>query len=148
MNNDLINILSSLESYNGDNIILVGDTALAYNHLIYDYTPISVWTNYKGLDRTMGEEVMYQHYHLHDNSYTNNIVGNIYLPTSEKAILDTIIWLPENMNEGSLIEALQTYQEHHDKSGLYECADHYGVPHEFIDYWWKEAEEETDMSMG
>lgn len=144
-----IDELASLKSYSNKDIVIVGDTSLVMNHLIYDMKPITILTDYEGLDKTPGVNMLYEYYHFHDKKYNVQIHGNIWKPTAEKAILDTIVWLPENMNEGSLIEALQTYQNNgNDKTKLYECADHYGVPHEFVDYWWREAEEETDMSMG
>lgn len=140
--------LSELAISLDEDIIITGDTALSKNHLIYDMTPITVLTKVKGLDRTPGINYMREFYHFRDLDYTSKVADRVYLLTPEKAILDTIVWLPENTNEGALIEALQTYQENNDKSKLYEVADHYKVPHEFVDYWWKEAEEESDMSMG
>ena len=82
------------------------------------------------------------------NNYLNEMEKGVYVPTSERAIIDCMVWQDENRDEGFLIEALQTYQEKHKVSDLYECADNYLVPHEVVDYWWKEAEEEDDMSMG
>jgi hypothetical protein len=128
--------------------ILVGESALALNHLIYGLSYWEIYTNVESMNMCSVDNVIFGYYHFHDDYGLKEISENLYLPSAEKAIFDTIVWLPENANEGFLIEALQSYQEHNDKSKLYECADHYGVPHEFIDYWWKEAEEESDMSMG
>lgn len=148
MSDSLREDIATLTCHGDKNILLVGSTALAYNHLIYDGSPTTVWTACKPLDGVIGERVVYQHYHFSDMEFTIHVFDNVYMPNAEKAILDSIVWFPENLNEGYLIEALQTYQEHNDKSKLYECADYYKVPHEFVDYWWKEAEEAPDMSMG
>lgn len=128
--------------------ILVGDSALVVNNLIYGVPYFTVYTEHKPMNGVDLNGFIFEHYHFNDDYQMVNIQNNIWKPSAEKALLDVIVWYPENMNEGSLIEALQNYQEHNDKSKLYECADHYKVPHEFVDYWWKEAEEESDMSMG
>ena len=128
--------------------ILTGNIALSMNKLIYGASPVSVCTKHAEIDGCSTPYGVYEYYHFKDKDFLMEIMEGIYLPSPEKAILDAIVWLPENSNEGYLIEALQTYQENNDKSKLYEVADHYKVPHEFVDYWWKEAEEESDMSMG
>ena len=95
------------------------------------------------------DDVVFEHYHLHDRKYLIRVKPRLYLPTPERAIIDCMVWQDENRDEGFLIEALQTYQyQGHKVSDLYECADHYLVPHEVVNYWWKEAEEEDDISMG
>ena len=128
--------------------ILTGNIALSMNKLIYGASPVSVCTKHAEIDGCSTPYGVYEYYHFKDKDFLMEIMEGIYLPSPEKAILDAIVWLPENSNEGYLVEALQTYQENNDKSKLYEVADHYKVPHEFVDYWWKEAEEESDMSMG
>lgn len=143
--------LEILSSQLKSNILVVGNSAIARNGLAYDMYPISIYTNCRPLNGIHVDNLVYEAYHFNDLYLCKEIKPNVFLPTPEKAIFDAIVWLPENMNEGTLIEALQTYQEWYGNSGkqkLYEVADHYGVPYEFIDYWWKEAEEESDMSMG
>ena len=143
--------LTDLSNRLSQNIVIVGDSALSLNKLIYDMSPMSILTNNIHLNRCPSINYRSEYYHFNDLYLCTEIAQGVYLPTAEKAILDAIVWLPENMNEGSLIEALQSYQQMHGDKGkvkLYEVADYYKVPHEFVDYWWKEAEEESDMSMG
>ena len=129
--------------------IITGNSALEYNGLVNGTDILSIVTEVKPLDGTIVNNVCYEFFHFKDREYTREIKPGVFLPTAEKALLDAIVWLPENYNEGQLIEALQSYQANdNDKSKLYEVSDYYKVPHEFVDYWWKEAEEESDMSMG
>lgn len=133
-----------------DKTVVVGSNALAANGLVSGYNIHIVQTRYKEMNKVPMKDIIFEFYHLWDNeNYLTEISPNLYLPTAERAIIDCMVWQKENMDEGFLIEALQTYQYNgHKVEDLYECADHYLVPHEVIDYWWKEAEEEDDMSMG
>jgi hypothetical protein len=132
-----------------DDTLLVGSSALAANGLVSGYAGYFIWTPVKSMDGVPLNNVTFEHYHLNDDYELREIKPRLFLPSSERAIIDCIVWQEENMDEGFLIEALQSYQEEgHKASDLYECADHYLVPHEVIDYWWKEAEEDTEMSMG
>jgi hypothetical protein len=101
------------------------------------------------MDGVYLQPLMFEHYHFHDDYALTDIGNNFLLPSQERAIIDCIVWQEENRDEGFLIESLQTYQQHgHHVSDLYECADHYLVPHNVVDYWWKEALDDTEMSMG
>lgn len=140
--------LSTLAEDRKFSVSITGESALAMRKLIYDTRPMTILTDVIFLDNVHGINMMYEYYHFHDDYQLKEIAPNVFLPSPERAIIDTIVWLPENMNEGALIEALQNYQQKNGKEKLYECADHYNVPHEFVDVWWKEAEEESDMSMG
>lgn len=133
-----------------DKTVMVGSNALAANGLVSGYNIHIVQTRYKEMNKVPMKDIIFEFYHLWDNeNYLTEISPNLYLPTAERAIIDCMVWQKENMDEGFLIEALQTYQYNgHKVEDLYECADHYLVPHEVVDYWWKEAEEEDDMSMG
>lgn len=133
-----------------DKTVVVGSNALAVNGLVSGYNIHIVQTRYKEMNKVPMKDIIFEFYHLWDNeNYLTEISPNLYLPTAERAIIDCMVWQKENMDEGFLIEALQTYQYNgHKVEDLYECADHYLVPHEVVDYWWKEAEEEDDMSMG
>lgn len=129
--------------------LIVGETALACNSLVSGYNHWTVYTDEILMDKVPLGIITFEFYHCHDGKYLKEIYPNVYLPTPERAIIDTIIWQDENGTEGFLIEALQSYKEKgHKVSDLYECAEHYLVPHEVVDYWWKEALEDTDMSMG
>lgn len=133
----------------GEPAIIVGSYNLAMLRLIYDSTSVSILTNCRSIDMCQGVNLRYEYYHFRDDFELKEIAPNVFLPSAERAIVDTIVWLAKNYNEGALIEALQSYQQMgKDKSGLYRVADHYEVPHSCVDYWWEEAENETDMSMG
>ena len=56
------------------------------------------------------DDVVFEHYHLHDRKYLIRVKPRLYLPTPERAIIDCMVWQDENRDEGFLIEALQTYQ--------------------------------------
>ena len=141
--------LSKFAENRKDKTVLTGQSALAANGLIAGYFIFVIQTDIKNLNGVSLGNIVFEYYHLWDmNNYLNEREKGVYVPTPERAIIDCMVWQDENRDEGFLIEALQTYQEKHKVSDLYECADHYLVPHEVVDYWWKEAEEEDDMSMG
>lgn len=129
--------------------LLVGSSALSANGLVSGYLGYFVWTPVYGMDGVPLNNIVFEHLHVHDDYQLREISPKLKVPSPERAIIDTMIWYKENGLEGFLIEALQTYQEQgHKPEDLYECADHYLVPHEVVDYWWNEALEESDMSMG
>lgn len=129
--------------------VLSGETALSMNGLVSGYDHFILNTPDKPMDYVSLGPVMFQYYHINSDKYLSKICDKVFLPTPERAIIDTMIWYKENGTEGFLIEALQTYQEQgHKIEDLYECADHYLVPHEVVNYWWQEALEDSEMSMG
>lgn len=133
-----------------DKIIIVGSSALACNGLVAGYVGYDIWTKYPFMNKVpLDNGIVLEHYHFHDDYQLEEISEKVFLPSVERSLIDTMVWYQENSLEGFLIEALQDYQYHeHKVSELYECADHYLVPHEVVDYWWNEALEESDMSMG
>lgn len=130
--------------------ILVADTALSMHGLVSGYAYTAVYTPHALIDRVhVSGGVLLQHYHFNDDYELVKQDNGAYLPSAERCLIDCMVWQDENRDEGFLIEALQTYQQMgHKVEDLYECADHYLVPHEVVDYWWHEAEEDTEMSMG
>lgn len=134
----------------GFETIVVSDTAFSMHGLVSGYVYIAVYTPYTGIDRIhIAGNVLLEHYHFHDEYALTKQPSGVYLPSAERCLIDCMVWQNENCDEGFLIEALQTYQQRgHKVEDLYECADHYLVPHEVVDYWWKEAEEDSEMSMG
>jgi hypothetical protein len=141
--------LDELLSIRNEPVIIVGSDALACNGLVSGYNVNIVNTPYKAMNGVQVNGLIYEYFHLQDINNCVEVKHNLFIPTAERSIIDCILWQEENKDEGFLIEALQTYQEQgHKVSDLYECADHYLVPHEVVDYWWKEAEEDTEMSMG
>jgi hypothetical protein len=141
--------LDELLSIRKEPVIIVGSDALAHNGLVSGYNINIVNTPYKTMNGVQVNGLVYEYFHLQDINNCNEVKHNLFVPTAERSLIDCMLWQEENKDEGFLIEALQTYQEQgHKASDLYECADHYLVPHEVVDYWWKEAEEDTEMSMG
>ena len=134
--------------------LLVGTPSLVYNDLMYGNIGgehLNVYTDIEDLDGIRLGDVSLEHYHCSDSEYCSEMdpINNLWLPTAERALVDTINFLDKNYIEGPLIESLQTYlSSHEDLSELYAVAAHYNVPKENIDYWIKEALEESDMSMG
>lgn len=128
---------------------VVGDTALAFNGLMWGNSCMYLQTFFERLNNIQLCDIKLQYYHFDDDAYLVRHNDNVYLPTAERAIVDTIKYIEVNYNEGSLIESLQTYISHNSSfTKLYEVADHYGVPRSDVDYWLNEAREESDMSMG
>lgn len=129
---------------------IVGHAALENNSLLYGNNFLTVYTPYDTLDNLTLGDVRLENYHYGDSKFMRRVGDKLYLPTREKAIIDTIAFLDKNYNEGELIEALQNYSRmvKEDYSKLYEVADYYKVSRETVDYWINEANEESDMSMG
>ena len=131
-------------------LLVVGDSALDKNILIYSSSNVNLLTAFIELDNLQIGNIILEAYHFTDDYQVRELQDNIYVPSAERAIVDTIHFLDMNYNEGSLIEALQNYSRrvNRDFTKLYEAGEHYGVTKETIDYWIKEADEESDMSMG
>lgn len=132
------------------NHLIVGETALRLNGLMYGGNVLCLYIPYPELDGIIRGDVVIEYNHFEDGYYCETTeVDNLWLPSAERALVDTINFIEQNYIEGPLIESLQTYlAEHKDLSKLYEVADFYKVPRETIDYWINEAREETSMSMG
>lgn len=132
--------------------ILIGKSALVFNGLVFGSDVITVYTNYAGLHRLDLTDVFLSHYHIDcDTDYMRCIdeENNVWVPTTERAIVDAVKFMYESYDEGVAIEAFQNYlRSNPDLDKLYEVADHYLVPRSDVDYWLNEAREETDMSMG
>jgi hypothetical protein len=75
---------------------------------------------------------------------------NLLIPTQERALVDYIKLEEEYGDEGILIESLQSYLAQHSDNleKLYEVADFFKLPREELEYWLKEAREESYMSEG
>lgn len=136
------------------NFLIVGIPSLVYNKLMWGgigIEPLILYIDKKILNGTILGDVHLEYYHFNDDMYREvfDRENRLYLPTAERALVDTIAFLDKNYIEGPLIESLQNYlDKHQDLSKLYSVADHYKVPRDKIDYWINEAREETDMSMG
>lgn len=131
--------------------IIVGESALANNGLIYWSNCLKLWTPYETLDGVKYIGGVLEYYHLIDDKYLTVVDSdlNLYIPTQEKSIIDVILHLDEYYIEGLLIEALQNYiAQHDDLLTLYNVANYYGLSAKELDYWINEAINEDDMSMG
>ncbi len=132
--------------------LIVGESALARNGLMYGSCVLCIYTPYKELHHLNFNDVYIEHYHITDDKECISCIDNnfnIYIPTAERAIVDTIINLDNNYIEGPLIESLQNYSSKNDDlSLLYKVADTYNLSREDLEYWLQEAREESDMSMG
>lgn len=128
---------------------VVGFSALAFHGLVNGYDCLCKLAQCSAMDGVCINGVKYEWYHIHDKNNFILIVGNKEYPTAERAIVDCILWQHRNYDEGFLIEALQSYQQQgHNVEDLYEVADFYKLDRRAVDYWWKEAEEDSEMSMG
>lgn len=135
---------------NKNNLLLGGISAASYNGLVYGAEALEIYTPYEELDNIVLRGFVLRHYHLTDTNFIEEIEPGVYKPNREKCIIDTIVFLDKNYNEGLLIEMLQNYayQEKRDFTKLYKVGEFYNVSKKTIDYWIKEADEEGDMSMG
>lgn len=129
---------------------VTGYSSLCFTGLVADKPrAIDVATCNDELNGCEGKTKRY-HYreYAKDRRYLNRR-DDMEIPTEERALVEYMLY-PDEMDEGALIWALQTYIElkHKDLNLLYKVADYFHLPRETVDYWIKEAEEEDDMSMG
>lgn len=145
------NQLAHIRANSPADFLAVSETALAANGLMWGGGGLVLYTPLSEIDNLTVGDVRFEHNHFSDsdNCYVMDMEHNIWVPTAEKALVDTIAFLDDNYIEGALIESLQNYlAKHDDLSKLYEVADHYNVSRDKVDYWINEAIEEGDMSMG
>lgn len=129
---------------------LVGISALEANGLVAGYNCYFVWTPYEFMNGVPIDDVVLEYYHFNDDYGLVEFSDRLFIPSGERAIIDTIAWIEKNGCEEFVIEAIQKYcyVYGHKVSDLYECANHYSISNETVDYWWNEAMNEMDMSMG
>lgn len=135
-----------------DNIIterrvLCGPCALARAGLVtYSTVLLFLQTPYKEVDGVSTVYVTYWYYDNIDYDYCVSPGSEnplILHPTKERAIID-YLRCERWCDEGVLIEALHSYLTFfRDDKKLYECADHFGVQREVVDYWIKETLEDV-----
>lgn len=73
-------------------------------------------------------------YHLNDEEYMRCIdaENNVWVPTTERAIVDAVKFMDKSHDEGVAIEAFQNYLNNSpDLDKLYAVADHYKDPQGF-----------------
>ena len=123
--------------------VLCGPCALARAGLVtYSKELLFLQTKYKELDGVCTIYITYWFYSRIDYDYcVSPSAGNplILQPSKERAVIEYLKnekWC----DEGILIEALKTYlMWFWDDKKLYECADHFGVARDTVDYWLNEA---------
>lgn len=123
--------------------VLCGPCALARAGLVtYSTELLYLQTPYRELDGVSTIYITYWFVETIDYDYCLECVaGNTHLlqPSKERAIVEYMVcsnWC----DEGILIEALKSYlQWFRDDEKLYECANHFGVEKDTIDYWINEA---------
>lgn len=129
--------------------LVTAETGLAIHGLVNSYNTYCVMTDVKALNNCVLELVTFKFWYFDNLEFTEEVYPRMFVPTAERAIIDCMIWQSKNYDEGFLIEALQNYQyKGHVVSDLYEVADYFNLDRRVVDYWWHEAEEESDMSMG
>lgn len=129
--------------------LIVGQCSLVDNGLMYGPCTLDVLSRYKEIDHTNYGDICIEYYHFRDGYFCREIDSehNVWLPSPERAIVDTITFLDKNYIEGPLIESLQNYlRKNPDLTELRKVADFYKLPQETLNYWIREAEE-WDMSM-
>lgn len=121
-------------------IIFVGASALDYNSLTSGNSIYNIYAHYVSLHQHQFWGLMFEHYHFVDDYQLKEIQRNVFLPSAERAIVDTICHLKHNYIEGLLIEALQMYPRlNNNMDKLYPVAKHYALPVDTLDYWIDEA---------
>lgn len=122
-------------------ILLVGESALELNQLKYGMCTYNVYTPYLNLHNLQVAGLLFEHYHFTDDYQLTEIQRNVFLPSAERAIVDSIAHLEYNLIEGAIIEAIQGYVELYGegRDKLYEVCEHYNVDKDKVDYWFKEA---------
>lgn len=131
--------------------VIFGQCALARNGLTTQSTVVlTLLTDYKELDGIGTAVVTY--YYKENIDYINyvhvmNTNSLLLLPTKERSIVE-YIQCEKWCDEGTLIEALKTYQfspAFTGKDKLYEVADFFGLARKELDYWLKEAREDYEV---
>lgn len=123
--------------------VLTGACALARNGLTTtSLQHLDIQTSHKELDGLYTVPCSFHYNNAIDMEYqltkseSNSL---LLLPSKERALVECIKHL-DWCDEGILIEALKSYlQWFRDDEKLYECAKHFGVEKDTIDYWINEA---------
>lgn len=125
------------------------NSALQYSNLLpIRVDPIEVATDIPIIDGVMTLTKYFIKTNKDDKNFVT-IVGDLAIPTPERAIVDYIT-CKKHMDEGNLIWAIQNYIDEYGEgmTEIYKVADFYGVERKQIDYWFNEARNEDDYSMG
>lgn len=131
--------------------VAFGRCALARNGLTaQNYVVLGLMTKYQELD---GIDLCVCKYYYNPSIDYEHFVKPmdtnplILLPTPERALVEYIKnekWC----DEGTLIEALKTYDFRDDRRNyelLYKVAEFFDLPSDTLDYWIKEAKEDTEV---
>lgn len=131
--------------------ILVGTSAFAHVGLTTALSSVlQCSTLTTGIDGLLCPIVMW-YFNPFANKYfedtrPSHVNPLIKIPSQERAIVEFIL-LAEKLEEGILIEGIQTYAFQHDGNydPIYALAPKYGIRKELVDYWIKEAEEDYEV---
>lgn len=129
-------------------MILTNVTALSYNGLIYSvggFPYIATWRSQADGVRTLDKVFLYSKY-FYDTTYMRQLSDGIMLPTPERTIVEYVL-NEKHCDEGLLIEALKSYNENGNANYqlLYEVAEHFKLSRDILDYWLKEAREDSEV---
>lgn len=132
--------------------LIVGQRSLVDNGLMYGPCTLDVLACDKCIDGIRLADVVLEYNHFVDGYFCTEIdsQNRVWLPTAERALVDTIMFINNNYIEGPLIESLQTYLGWHsdgDLSELHKVANFYKLPQDTLDYWIREARESGSMSI-
>ena len=128
--------------------VICNQCALARNALVIeDGTRLNLFTKFKKLNFITTQAFAY--YYNPDIDYEYEVTPSktnplLLLPSKERAIVECIKWL-DYVDEGVLIEALQSYLDYFWSDRIYEVGNHFGVNKETLDYWFKEAREDEEV---
>ena len=131
--------------------LIVGQSALVNNGLMYGPCGLVVLAYDESLHGIRLGDVFLEYFHFTDGHYCTEIdrEHKVWLPTPERALVDTMFFIDKNYIEGPLIESLQDYLSRHDDlTELRSVASFYGLKNDVLNYWINEALNESDMSMG
>jgi hypothetical protein len=124
---------------------VTGASALSNNALSrFESSYLQIATDNPDIDNDGGVRIGY----LYDPDYDKKnflklLPGTqLYLPNRERSLIDYIRMIKKNSEE-HLIQGLDDYLRlEGNYTKLYEMADFYHMPHETLDYWIKETEDE------
>ncbi len=125
------------------------NSALQYSNLLpIRVEPVEIAVDIPIIDGVMTLTKYFIKSNKDDRNFVK-IVGNFAVPTPERAIVDYIT-CEKHLDEGNLIWAIQNYIDEYGEEmmDIYKVADFYGVDRDQIDFWFNEARNDDDYSMG
>ena len=116
--------------------------------IVFNPDHLELFTENKSLGAKMSASVVTYYYNPHIDYKTDVIPSKsnplLLCPTKERAIVECIKFI-KYVDEGLLIEALQSYIDNFWNNRIYAVGDHFGVNKKTLDYWFEEARNEYEM---